>query len=76
MIYASTAIDTSKPDMAVRSCPYRHKCDERETRCVRSSMLCHGGRDRADNCGDREAQWLETTDVAMEKGAAMRILDF
>jgi hypothetical protein len=22
-------------------------------------MLCHGGRDRAGNCGDREAQWLD-----------------
>jgi hypothetical protein len=49
---------------------------EREARCVRSSMLCHGGRDRADNCGDREAQWLETTDVALAKGATTRILDF
>ena len=28
MIYASTAIDSSKPDVAVRSCPYHHKCDE------------------------------------------------
>jgi hypothetical protein len=49
---------------------------EREARCVRSSMLCPGGGDRADNCGDREAQWLETTDVTLTKGATTRILDF